>query len=318
MAPSTYRRITFVALVLLAFIVVTGGAVRLTGSGLGCPHWPTCDDQIVRVGPTDIHKSIESVNRTITGLVSVAVVVAVLGSLFRRPRRRDLVWLSLGLVGGVVAQIVLGGLVVLFDLYPPLVMGHFIVSMLLVLDAVVLHHRASRPDDARVVAPVVSPEIVTMGRLLVAAAAVVLFLGTVVTASGPHPGSNGDQVVERLAFSLHHVARLHGIGVMLFLAMTLGTIWALVRSGAPAGTLRRAEFLVAVLVAQAAVGYVQYFTGVPALLVGIHIAGATLVWIAVLRFHLGLSSPAPAHVVEAAAAPSGSTPTTPAPAGVTG
>lgn len=304
MAPRTYRRITFVALVLLAFIVVTGGAVRLTGSGLGCPHWPTCDNQIVRVGPSDIHKSIESVNRTITGLVSVAVVVAVLGSLFRRPRRRDLVWLSLGLVAGVVGQIVLGGLVVLFDLYPPLVMGHFIVSMLLVLDAVVLHHRAGRPDDPAhagappksavppaPVGPVVPNQIVTMGRLLVVAAAMVLFLGTIVTASGPHPGSNGDQVVERLAFSLHNVARLHGIGVMLFLTMTLATIWAMVRSGVPRRVLVRAEVLLAVLVAQAIVGYVQYFTGVPALLVGIHIAGATLVWIAVLRFHLGLSEP---------------------------
>ncbi len=303
MSPRTYRRITFVSLVLLAVIVVTGGAVRLTGSGLGCPHWPTCDNEIVRVGPSDIHKSIESLNRTITGLVSVAVIVAVLGSLFRRPRRRDLVWLSLGLVAGVIGQIVLGGLVVLFDLYPPLVMGHFIVSMLLVLDAVVLHQRASRPDDAAAVTPVVPREITVMGRLLVVAAALVLFLGTIVTASGQHPGSNGDQVVKRLAFSLHNVARLHGSAVMLFLAMTLATIWALVRSGAPAATLRRAEFLAAALVAQAAVGYIQYFTGVPALLVGIHIAGATLVWIAVLRFHLGLWSAAPAHAVAVADEP---------------
>src|SRR5436190_3166831 len=257
MSPRTYRRITLVALVALAFIVVTGAAVRLTGSGLGCPHWPNCDSQIVRVGPSDIHKSIESVNRTITGVVSFAVIAAVLGSLVRRPRRRDLVWLSLGLVAGVLGQIVLGGLVVLFDLAPPLVMGHFIVSMLLLADATVLFHRAGWPDGlaggppARPV-PIVPPDVRSMGRLLVVAAALVVFLGTVVTASGPHPGSHGDQVVDRLPFSLHRVAQLHGVAVMLFLAMTVAAVWLMVRSRVPAAVLRRAEVLLVVIVAQAA------------------------------------------------------------------
>src|SRR4051812_2436254 len=280
MSPRTYRRITLVALIALGFIVVTGGAVRLTGSGLGCPHWPTCDNDLVRVGPSDWHKTIESVNRTITGIVSVAVIAAVLGSLVRRPRRRDLVWLSLGLVGGVIGQIVLGGLVVLFDLYPPLVMGHFIVSMLLLADATVLVHRAGLPDaPAGGREPVVPTEVRTMSSLLVAAAALVIFLGTVVTATGPHPGSNGDQVVERLPFSLHRVAQLHGIAVILFLAMTVLTAMSLVRAGAPAAIVRRVELLLVLIVLQAAVGYTQYFTGVPVLLVGIHIAGASMVWV---------------------------------------
>src|SRR4051812_25762889 len=230
MSPRTYRRITLVALIALGFIVVTGGAVRLTGSGLGCPHWPTCDNDLVRVGPGDWHKTIESVNRTITGIVSVAVIAAVLGSLIRRPRRRDLVWLSIGLVGGVIGQIVLGGLVVLFDLYPPLVMGHFIVSMLLLADATVLFHRAGWPDGPGRNEGLVPGEVRTMASLLVAAAAVVIFLGTVVTASGPHPGSNGDQVVDRLPFSLHRVAQLHGIAVMLFLVMAVVTALSLVRN----------------------------------------------------------------------------------------
>src|SRR3954452_16369117 len=171
MSPRTYRRITFVALIALAFIVVTGALVRLTGSGLGCPRWPNCDSQIVRVGPSDVHKSIESLNRTITGIVSFAVIAAVLGSLVRRPRRRDLVWLSLGLVAGVLGQIVLGGLVVLFDLAPPLVMGHFIVSMLLLADATVLFHRAGWPDGPALAAPVplAGDDVRSMGRLLVVA-----------------------------------------------------------------------------------------------------------------------------------------------------
>ncbi|MDQ1395854.1 MAG: heme a synthase [Acidimicrobiaceae bacterium] len=298
MSPRTYRRITLVALVALAFIVVTGGAVRLTGSGLGCPHWPNCDSSLVRVGPNDIHKSIESVNRTITGIVSVAVIAAVLGSLIRRPRRRDLVWLSIGLVGGVIGQIVLGGLVVLFDLYPPLVMGHFVLSMLLLADATVLHHRAGREDDA--VLPAAPPDVRGMGLLLVAGAAVVILLGTVVTASGPHPGSNGAQIVERLPFSLHRVAQLHGTAVMLFLAMAVFAAWSLARGGAPPAVVRRAEALLVVLVAQAAVGYAQYFSGVPVLLVAFHIAGATAVWIATLRLQLALSTMAPVRAVERA------------------
>src|SRR5687768_8308296 len=114
LTPAAYRRVTLAAVLALGFIIVSGAAVRLTGSGLGCPDWPTCADGRV-VAPLEYHAMVEFVNRTVTGLVSVAVMVAVLGSLVRRPRRSDLVWLSLGLVAGVAAQIVLGGLVVLFD-----------------------------------------------------------------------------------------------------------------------------------------------------------------------------------------------------------
>src|SRR3954464_566203 len=114
-SPETYRRITFVALVMLGVIVVTGAAVRLTGSGLGCPEWPNCDTgHLTPHGDTGYHAFVEFVNRTFTGLVSLAVIIAVLGSLARTPRRRDLTWLSLGLVVGVVAQIVLGGLTVIY------------------------------------------------------------------------------------------------------------------------------------------------------------------------------------------------------------
>ena len=144
-SPAGYRRVTFVALLALGFIVVTGGAVRVTGSGLGCPDWPTCAEGRI-VAPLEYHALIEFVNRMVTGTVSIMVIVAVLAALRRRPYRRDLVWLAAGLVLGVIGQIVLGGLVVLFHLYPPLVMGHFVVSMVLVADAVVLHHRAGWPD----------------------------------------------------------------------------------------------------------------------------------------------------------------------------
>jgi cytochrome c oxidase assembly protein subunit 15 len=286
LSPATYRRITLVALVALAFIIVTGGAVRLTGSGLGCPDWPNCDKGRL-VAPLEHHAIIEFVNRSVTGLVSVAVILAVLGSLLRQPRRRDLVWLSLGLVAGVVGQIVLGGLTVLFDLRPPFVMAHFLLSMLILWNAVALHWRAGRPPGrAR---PVVAPEVWRLGRLVMAMAGVVVFLGTVVTAAGPH---GGDENAQRLDVPLHRAAQLHGAAVMVLLAMVATTLLLLGRTEAPPAVRRRGLVLLAVLLAQAAVGYVQYFTGVPVVLVGIHIAGAAAVWTAVVRFNLGLGASA--------------------------
>jgi len=219
--------------------------------------------------------------------VSVAVMLAVLGSLVRRPRRRDLLWLSIGLVAGVIGQIVLGGLTVLFELKPGFVMAHFLLSMVLLADAVVLHHRAGRPVGPT--RPAVGADLLALGRLAVAAAAVTIFLGTIVTSSGPH---GGDENAERLQFLLPDVSRLHGVAVMLFLAVTLVVLWRLRRAGVERGILHRSEVLLAVVVAQGALGYIQYFTGVPALLVGFHVAGATAVWVAVLRLHLAFSVPA--------------------------
>jgi cytochrome c oxidase assembly protein subunit 15 len=281
-APA-YRRITMLALLALAFIIVTGGAVRLTGSGLGCPDWPACDDGRV-VAEWSFRPMVEFVNRAITGLVSLAVILAVLGSVLREPRRRDLVVLSLGLVLGIIGQIVLGGETVKHDLAPQYVMGHFLLSLLLVWNATVLHHRASEaPGPVRRVA---SPEVVALARLTAASAAFAIFLGTVVTGAGPHAG---DETAERLDLDVADVARFHGLSVMLLLVITVVTVWRLRQEHAPASAVRRGDLLLAVLVAQAAVGYAQYFTGVPALLVGIHLAGATAVWIAVLRFNLGLA-----------------------------
>ena len=285
LSPPAYRRVALFAVLALTFIIVTGAAVRLTGSGLGCPDWPTCAENRV-VAPWEYHAMVEFVNRTITGLVSVAVMLAVLGSLVRRPRRRDLLWLSLGLVAGVIGQIVLGGLTVLFELKPGFVMAHFLLSMVLLANAIVLHHRAGRPGGPT--RPAVGGDLLALGRLELAAAALVIFLGTIVTSSGPH---GGDEHAERLPFLLPDVARLHGIAVALFLVVTLATLWRLRQAGVDQEILRRSEILLAVLVAQAGLGYVQYFTGVPALLVGFHVAGAAVVWIAVLRLYLSFSVP---------------------------
>jgi cytochrome c oxidase assembly protein subunit 15 len=298
LSPRAFRRLTLLAALAVAFIIVTGGAVRVTGSGLGCPDWPTCDNERI-VAPLEYHAMVEFVNRTITGLVSVAVILAVLGSLVREPRRRDLTWLSLGLVGGVVGQIVLGGLTVLFELKPQFVMAHFLLSMVILANAVVLHRRAGEPDDADVAKTVVPPDLVRMGRMVVVAAGLAVFLGTVVTGSGPH---GGDPDVERLPLTVPDAARAHGAGVVLFLVVTLVTLWRLRKAGAPAGLLRAGEILLAVSVAQAGVGYTQYFTGVPVVLVGIHIAGAAAVWAAAVRFLLAFTVRVPQHAAAEAVA----------------
>jgi len=281
-SPTTFRRVALGAVAALSAIVVSGGAVRLTASGLGCPDWPTCKGRQV-VAAWAFHPMVEFGNRVVVTVVSVGVVLVVLAALARRPRRPDLVWLSVGLVVGVIAQVVLGGVVVLLKLAPPLVMAHFLLSLAVLGDAVVLHRRAGLPDT--VPRPVVGLDLVRLSRLILAMVVVVVTLGTAVTGSGPHAG---DIHAKRLAISFHGIAEVHSTAVMLLIGLTLASLFALHQAGAPAGVQRRGRILLEVMAAQAVVGYTQYFTRVPALLVGIHIAGATAVWVTALRFHLGL------------------------------
>src|SRR3954454_6734884 len=295
MTPDAYRRVTLFAAVSLAAIVVTGATVRLTGSGLGCTNWPECTrGHLAPAAIDDSPAMIEFLNRLVTGIVSVAAIVAVLGSMVRLPRRRDLTLLSWGLVAGVIAQIVLGGMVVLFDLSPRLVMGHFVLSMLIVWNAVVLHHRAGRPDGP--VVPIVSPNVRALSRLTFFAAALAVLLGTVVTASGPHAG---DDQAQRLNIVVRDVARIHSIAVWLFLVVLVVTMRALWREGAPRVVCDASRCVLVAAVAQGAIGYVQYFAGVPALLVGFHIVGALAVWISVTRLNL-VQSVVPARELVAA------------------
>lgn len=276
-SPATYHRITLVALVLLGTIIVTGAAVRLTGSGLGCSDWPNCE-QGQLVAPLELNPMVEFVNRLFTGLVSVTVIVAVLGALLRAPRRRDLTWLALGLVGGVVGQIVLGGITVLTDLHPAAVQSHFLLSMAIVLDALVLHQRAGEAPGPYAAA--VPAELRRLALALGVWATVVLATGTIVTGTGPH---GGDELAPRFGFTITSVARLHGITVIVLL---LGTLWLVHRSrrlGAWAALERRLSLLVWAIIVQGVIGYTQYFAGVPAALVFAHVLGSVVVWVAVVR-----------------------------------
>lgn len=294
LSPSAFRKIALVATFLLGFIIITGAAVRLTGSGLGCPDWPNCEPgSLVPKGADNGHAMVEFVNRMITGLVSVAVIVCVLGSFFRTPRRRDLIWLSLGLVAGVIGQAVVGGLTVIFDLRPEFVMTHFMLSLVLLLDAIVLYKRAGEPHTKAELA--VDPKVRTLGRGMFVLVCIVVFTGTIVTSTGPH---GGDEEARRFGFDISNVARIHGIAVMAFLALTLVTLWQVRKTHASAAVLNRLGAVLLIACIQAAIGYIQYFNDIPALLVGLHIAGATALWAAVVWFYLGLfTRPAEAPAV---------------------
>jgi cytochrome c oxidase assembly protein subunit 15 len=299
LTPVQYRRITVVAAILLGLIIVTGAAVRLTGSGLGCPDWPNCTTgNLTPTAEVGAHGWIEFVNRMVTGLVSIAVIVAVLGSLVRTPRRRDLTWLSVGLVLGVIAQALLGALVVEKLLDPPFVMGHFLLSAVLLADALVLVWRAGVPDGE--LSPVVVPRVVHR----IAIAVVVLACAVLVTGAGPHSGDAGNAAkvslrATRLDLAIPSVARLHGTTVMVFLGTVLLLLAVLVRTRASQLVYRRVGLLLGLLVAQAAVGYLQYFNGLPAFLVGVHVAGATAVFSAAVGVLLGCRTPDRAAVAAA-------------------
>ena len=283
LSPDAYLRICGVALVLLAGIVVTGAGVRLTGSGLGCSDWPTCEQDRF-VPEAEIHGWIEFGNRLITGLVSIAVIAAVLGSLARSPRRSDLVRWSWGLVAGVIGQVVLGGIVVISHLNPWLVLGHFALSMVLVFNAVVLHHRAG--DHSRPGPRAVAPLVRRLTGLLTGLTVLVLASGTLVTGTGPHTGSREDPIA-RLPFAVREVARVHGTTVVLVL-IVVASLTLAVRRHVPSGDplQQTVRWLVATVVTQATIGWTQYFTGVPVVLVGLHVAGATALWMVVVKLRL--------------------------------
>jgi cytochrome c oxidase assembly protein subunit 15 len=282
-SEATYRRFTGATLVAVGIIIVTGASVRLTGSGLGCTEWPTCTDGRL-VSPLETHAMIEFGNRLVTGLIAVPVGLVFGGSFLRRPRRRDLTLWSAGLVAGVAVQAVIGGILVKVELAPAFTSIHFLSSMVLVWNAVVLHHRATTPDGAP--APVVARPVVNLGRVMTVLSVAVLATGAVVTGTGPHAG---DEKAERYTFaSITDVARVHSLVVWAFLAVTLLALWHLARSGAPPEVDRRGRTLVVAIVLQGALGYFQYAAGVPPYLVIVHVGGSVLIFVAALRFHLAL------------------------------
>jgi len=259
--------------------------VRLTGSGLGCADWPQCSTTKF-VDVSTGHAAIEQINRLFTGIVSAAVIAAVLGSLFVTPRRKSLIWLSSGLVVGVVAQVILGAVVVLTGLNPWSNMAHFLLSLGLVTTAVFLVEQAGATDVESVVgiSDLIAPIRLTTQRftdLILGLSGLAIILGTLVTGAGPHAG---DENAIRLNFDLRSITRIHSATVLLCIAATLILIIQIRRNSQEWTRLKtKLELFLFVAVAQGGVGYLQYFSGVPAQLVAIHVAFAVAVWITVLR-----------------------------------
>jgi len=267
-------------LFLQAALVVTGGAVRLTGSGLGCPTWPECTPgsytPVPHQAEGQLHAWIEFGNRLLTFVLvfaSIAVLIAVL-----RAGRKDLRGLALGQFLGIFGQGVLGGITVLTDLNPIPVAGHLLLSIILIAGATSLHSRRHAP-----VSFVKAPSLTSKISIThIATSFLVIVLGTLVTGSGPHAG---DLQAKRFGFDIRTVAWIHADAVIFLLGITVAFY---VAQGTSDRTKRAIKVFAVIALAQGAIGYIQYFTGIPEVLVAAHLLGATLVWIASWRIRLSV------------------------------
>jgi cytochrome c oxidase assembly protein subunit 15 len=271
---------TGLLLFLQAALVVTGGAVRLTGSGLGCPTWPECTPgsytPVPHQAEPQLNVWIEFGNRLLTFVLviaSVAVIIAVLKS-----KRKDLRGLAIGQFLGIFGQGILGGITVLTDLNPIPVAGHLLLSIILIAGATSLYSRRYLP------AVFVEAESLTskISKAHIAISFLVIVLGTIVTGSGPHAG---DAQAKRFGFDIRTVAWMHADVVIFLLGLTLAFY---VAQGTSAKTKKTIKTFTVIALAQGAIGYVQYFTGIPEVLVAAHLLGATLVWIAAWRIRLSV------------------------------
>lgn len=291
-APRWLRGIFWANLVAQVGIVITGGIVRVTGSGLGCPTWPECVDGSIT--PTSEqtetwHKYVEFGNRTLTGVLLLLAVAAIAGAVIWRRRegvrRPWVMWLAAVPLIGTLAQAVLGGVTVLVDLHPMAVASHLLLSMAVIAACVALVQFSGEPGDPPGT-PVTRTATRYLGNALIAVTSVIIVMGTVVTGSGPHAG---DSRTVRLDLDPRLVSWLHADVVLLFIGLLIGMLALLYVDTSSATARRRAWWVVIFAVLQAGIGYLQYFTGLPWVLVTAHLLGASLVWISVWRLRLSLT-----------------------------
>lgn len=282
-SPLATRRIFAAGVVVQMGIVVTGGLVRLTGSGLGCPDWPQCvAGSLTPVvnQPQGFNKYIEFGNRTLFGVVALVGVACLVAAWQQVPRRRPILLLASVTLLGVFGQAVLGGVTVLTKLNPFVVSTHFLLSMVLIVAAVAVFERSADAGDGAP-RPLVRVELVWLVRALVVVAAMVLVAGTLVTGSGPHSGDAEHPA--RNGFDPSQIAWLHADLVTLFFGLVIALLLAVRLTGPPAAVGRRVRTVLYVTLGQGALGYLQYFTGVPWVLVAFHVLGSTVLWVSVLR-----------------------------------
>lgn len=281
-SPQRYAQVTLVALAALSLIVLTGAAVRLTGSGLGCPDWPKCYGG--STPPLESHAVIEYGNRLLTGFVGFAVIAASVLAFFRRPYRWHLALFGALLPLGVVGQAILGALVVKYHLAPGLVMSHFILSMML-LDAAFALAWCSRyePWERRRSRDRLSVWAV---RALIPLGQLTILAGTIATASGPHAGAHEGQLVHRFDFegagTLEWVVQRHAAIATIYGLATIGVWLLLRRPGADRRALRPLSLVIGLLALQGAIGGLQWWLELPAGIVWVHVAIATGNWLAML------------------------------------
>ncbi|MFF9766685.1 heme A synthase [Streptomyces sp. NPDC014636] len=283
--PRTVRRAALAALVMSVVIVVTGGAVRLTGSGLGCPTWPTCtDDSLTTTRAMGFHGIVEFGNRMLTYVLCAAVGWAIIAARSQKPWRRGLTRLGWAQFWVVMGNAVLGGIVVLVGLNPYTVAAHFLLSTALITIATVTWQRTREGDTAP--RPLVGKAVQQLVWFLVIASVLLIAVGTVVTGAGPHAGDSSK--VERIPIDWETVAKSHAVLAWIVVTLTFALWFVLKAVDAPKGPLARTRELFLILLAQGVIGYVQYFTHLPEALVGLHMLGSCLIWIAVVRILLSL------------------------------
>lgn len=286
------RLLALAMVVVNAGIVVTGGAVRLTKSGLGCPEWPKCtgDSLVPTAAPehSPVNMAIEFGNRMLSFLVLATAIACVVAAWRLRPQRRGLRLLAAVQPLGVVAQAVWGGLLVWIKLHPAMVGVHYLLSAGLIAAAVTLFVRASEGDEPP--RGQLDRRLRWLAAMTVGAVAVVLVAGTVVTGTGPHAG---DDQAPRYDFDIVTVTRLHSTVVWISVGLTVAVLVVAAMTGAPSRFTRLAGVLLGVELAQGAVGYAQYLLGVPAPLVGLHLLGSVLTWIVAVHMMLATRTRGP-------------------------
>lgn len=327
-SPALVRRAALATVVMSVVIVVTGGAVRLTSSGLGCPTWPTCTgDSLAPTEAMGVHGAIEFANRMLTDLLCAVVGFAIVTSRAAKPRRHGLTRLGWAQFWVVMSNAVVGGITVLTGLNPYSVAVHFLAAMALVTVAVLMWQRSGEGDaEPR---PLVGKPVRQLGRLLLAACGALLTVGTAVTGAGPHAGDSS--AVARIPIDWQTVAQLHADLAWIVCGLSLALWFALRAVEAPPQPRARVRDLLLVLLGQGVVGYVQYATGLPGSLVGVHMLGSALVWIAALRVVLAMrerpaakppagpaAAPAAAPAAVPAQSPAVSRATPPAPSDASG
>lgn len=281
-----FRWFALASFVSMIVIVLTGAAVRLTGSGLGCPDWPTCFKGRV-TGSMSIHPFIEYGNRMVTIALVVVIGATFAAAWLREERRKDLLWLAGALILGVVADAVLGAFVVYSKLNPYLVSLHMLLSLAMVVLGATLYHHSKYVYGPEARADLRDPYFRNLARLLWVPFVVLVVTGTATTGSGPHAGSAQGQLhARRLPFALSSAAWVHSLAAVLFIGLVLGLLLAIWKSAAPTALKLGVRRLVYISLVQAAIGATQYLTHLPAWLVEIHVAGAVSLTIGMTQFNL--------------------------------